>query len=147
MISGKERIELSEACMRDLRRHEGLRLKPYKDTVGTLTIGYGRNLEAKGITHAEADYLLDSDVQEAIDEVFASLPWVADLDENRQAILVNMAFNLGINGLLEFHNTLAAVEAGNYEEAAKGMLASKWAKQVGRRAEELATRMRGYSNG
>ncbi len=59
-----------------------------------------------------------------------------------KSVLLKMCFNLGIGGLLEFNNTLAFIAAGDWERAANGMLASKWAKQVGRRAIELSELMR-----
>lgn len=139
------RADLIDACLLDLRRHEGLRLKPYRDTVGVLTIGYGRNLDANGIRYAEAELMLQNDVEEVLEAVSKALPWFGSLDEDRQAILVNMAFNLGLAGLLGFNNTLAEIEAGRYDEAAARMLESKWATQVGNRAKELATRMRGFT--
>jgi len=125
-----------------LRRDEGLRLTPYKDTVGKLTIGYGRNLDDVGINRAEADYLLLNDVAAVSEALKKLLPWTNCLDDARRAVLINMAFNMGIVGLLNFKNTLVHVQAGEYEKAAAHMLASKWATQVGARAVRLAQQMR-----
>ena len=125
-----------------LIRHEGLRLKPYTDTVGKLTIGVGRNLTDNGISKAEAMHLLDNDILEAQTAVVKALPWTVEIDRPRLEILMNMAFNLGIGGLLKFERFLAAVQEGSYELAAVEMLNSKWAKQVGQRADELASMMR-----
>ena len=125
-----------------LIRHEGLRLKPYTDTVGKLTIGVGRNLTDRGISKAEAMHLLDNDILEAQTAVVKALPWTVEIDRPRLEILMNMAFNLGIGGLLKFERFLAAVQEGSYELAAVEMLNSKWAKQVGQRADELASMMR-----
>lgn len=125
-----------------LMRHEGLRLKAYIDTVGKLTIGYGRNLEDVGITHDEAAYLLDGDIDRAVKGLVARLPWVFDLEAVRQSVLVNMAFNLGIEGLLTFTRTLQSVRERRFTEAAEQMLQSKWATQTGQRAVELAAQMR-----
>ncbi len=125
-----------------LALHEGLRLKPYKDTVGKLTIGYGRNLDDVGISRGEAVILLDADMARAESDVLRLFPWVATLDEARQAVLVNMAFNMGIRGLSSFVLTLDAVKHGRYTEAADRMLESKWATQVGHRAVELSEQMR-----
>lgn len=126
----------------ELKRDEGERLKPYRDTVGKLTIGVGRNLDDVGISEAEVDFLLMSDVGRAEGGLDANCPWWRQLDETRQRVLLNMAFNLGIGGLLKFHDTLAAVQAGNWNAAADGMLNSAWAKQVGFRATRLANMMR-----
>lgn len=124
-----------------LVRDEGIRLKPYRDSVGVLTIGVGRNLDDVGISAREAYYLLDNDIACAERECREAFPWFDALDPVRQDVLLNMAFNLGIVGLKGFVRTLAAVRRGDYTAAAKGMLASKWAKQVKRRAARLASEM------
>jgi lysozyme len=128
--------------IKQLRRDEGVRLKPYKDTVGKLTIGIGRNLDDVGISNVEADTLLKNDVTRAMADLDKHLPWWATLDDARRGVLVNMAFNLGIHGLLGFKNTLRMIETGRYNDAADNMLQSKWATQVGVRAQRLATQMR-----
>ena len=126
-----------------LVRHEGLRLKPYRCTAGKLTIGIGRNLEDRGISQKEAYAMLERDILDFEQQLLNEIPEVYNkLDEVRQSVLLNMCFNLGIKGLLEFKNTLAFIDAGDWERAANGMLASKWAKQVGRRAIELSEMMR-----
>jgi len=126
-----------------LIRHEGLRLKPYRCTAGKLTIGVGRNLEDCGITKPEASILLENDILRCESELMDNIPDVYNrLNNTRKAVLINMCFNLGINGLLEFCHTLALIDCGDYERAANGMLASKWAKQVGLRAIELSEQMR-----
>ncbi|QGJ84338.1 lysozyme [Pseudoalteromonas phage XCL1123] len=125
-----------------LKKHEGLRLKPYTDTVGKLTLGIGRNLEDKGITEQEALFMLNSDVDYFYDKLRSRINWFWAINDARQNALVNMAFNLGIGGLLTFKKTLALIGEAKYELAAKEMLNSKWAKQVGYRAEELAEQMR-----
>lgn len=125
-----------------LKKHEGLRLKPYTDTVGKLTLGIGRNLEDKGITEQEALFMLNNDVDYFYGQLNKKLTWFKNLDDARQNVLVNMAFNLGVAGLLTFKNMLDAVRMGLFLVAAEEMLDSKWAKQVGYRAEELAEQMR-----
>lgn len=126
----------------ELKRDEGVRLKPYTDTVGKLTIGVGRNLTDVGISDDECTALLQNDIDKVLAQLDRSLPWWRKLDPVRQRVLVNMAFNMGMTGLLTFKNTLAAVQSGSYAAAAAGMLASKWATQVGARAERLADMMR-----
>ena len=125
-----------------LKKHEGMRLKPYTDTVGKLTLGIGRNLEDKGITEQEALFMLNNDVDYFYDKIKKEINWFWALDDVRQNVLVNMAFNLGVSGLLTFKNTLRLISFSRYEEAAEEMLNSKWARQVGYRAEELAEQMR-----
>ncbi len=135
--------KLLERIKEQLVRHEGLRLKPYRCTSGKLTIGIGRNLDANGISQTEAFMLLEHDILQCEMQILAEIPKIyLQLDEVRKSVLLNMCFNLGIGGLLEFNNTLAYVAAGDWERAANGMLASKWAKQVGRRAIELSELMR-----
>lgn len=131
----------AEALKAELERDEGVRLSPYLDTVGKITIGVGRNLDDVGISRDEARYLLDSDIARTVAALDAALPWWSSLDEVRQRVVVNMAFNLGVPGLCEFHHTLADMQAGNYVGAAAAMLASKWAGQVGARAQRLAKMM------
>lgn len=130
-----------DAMIRQLRLHEGERLKPYRCTAGKLTIGVGRNLEDRGITATESAYLLGNDIDGFYVALQKALPWVAQLDEVRQRVLLDMAFNLGIQGLLTFKNTLATIKAGDYEKAGPMMLDSRWAGQVGKRAERLSTMM------
>ncbi|MCF2133862.1 MULTISPECIES: glycoside hydrolase family protein [Burkholderiaceae] len=125
----------------ELSRDEGRRLKPYLDTVGKTTIGVGRNLTDVGIAESECDLLLENDVMHSVTWLDHHLPWWRSLDAVRQRVLINMAFNLG-GKLLTFADTLAAMQRGDYAKAANGMLASKWATQVGARACRLATMMR-----
>ena len=138
---------MTEALMNRIKaqlvRHEGLRLKPYHCTAGKLTIGIGRNLDDRGISQKEAYAMLERDIQDCEQWLIDKIPEVYNkLDEIRQSVLLNMCFNMGIKGLLEFKNTLAFIAAGDWERAANNMLASKWAKQVGRRAIELSELMR-----
>jgi lysozyme len=125
-----------------LKRHEGLMLKAYKCTSNRTTIGYGRNLDDKGITQAEADLMLENDVLFLMSVLPAKISFFNELDKARADVLVNMAFNLGVNGLLGFKKMLAAIDDGYFTRAAAEMLDSKWARQVGDRALELAEQMR-----
>lgn len=134
-----------EEFLDQLTRHEGFVPNAYQDSLGYWTIGIGRLIDKRkggGISKLEAQYLLRNDVDKAAKQLDDRLPWWRTLTPNRQAVLLNMTFNLGIGGLLGFKNTLEMVRTGNYEGAAKGMLASKWAKQVKGRATELAEQMR-----
>lgn len=121
---------------------EGKKSKPYKDTVGKLTIGVGRNLDDVGLSDDEIQYLLDNDINRVIGDLDVALPWWSALSEERQQVLANMCFNLGITRLLAFKNTLEAMEEGRYDAAANGMMASLWYRQVGARAMRLVERMR-----
>ena len=132
---------MSESLVEMLIRHEGLKLKPYRCTAGKLTIGVGRNLDDVGISEGEARRLLLHDIERVQSEMDRRIPWWRALDGPRQTVLINMAFNLGINGLMKFEKFLYAVSHGEYQRAAGEMLDSLWAKQVKRRAMELAALM------
>jgi len=125
-----------------LQRHEGYRRFIYVDTVGKRSIGYGRNLDDVGIREHEAAYLLSGDITTAIQDLVTRYPWFERIDPVRQAVLVNMGFNLGATKLAGFKNTLASIERGQYGDASKRMLDSLWAAQVGQRAVELSAQMR-----
>jgi lysozyme len=125
-----------------LKRDEGLRLTPYRDTVGKLTVGYGRNLDAEGISPDEAEYMLHNDLIAHTQALEKALPWVTTLPPVIHDVLVNMAFNMGVPGLLEFKQTLAKIQAGDYVGAAEEVMRSKWATQVGIRAERLSAQLR-----
>jgi lysozyme len=130
------------SLIEQLKRDEGLRLTPYKDTVGKLTVGYGRNLSDIGISKDEAEFLLTNDVRRAAEDLSRTLPWTDKLTEVRRAVLINMCFNMGLGGLLQFKTTLSLIQAGDYDKASFRMLQSKWATQVGDRAERLSMQLR-----
>lgn len=126
---------------RQLVVHEGLKLTPYQCTAGKLTIGVGRNIEDLGITEQEAMMLLDNDIERVRHELQSNFSWFSGLTEARKNVLIDMCFNLGISRLKGFKNALAAMESGLWDVAAKEMLSSRWADQVGQRATRLADAM------
>jgi lysozyme len=129
----------------DLERDEGIRLHPYRDTKGILTIGIGRNLEDVGISKGEAYTMLHNDLERVIADLDQYIPWWKKLNDTRQRVLANMCFNMGITRLLGFHQMLAAAALEQYEKAAEEMRTSLWCRQVGPRAARLAEQMRvGY---
>lgn len=123
-----------------LEQQEGFRANPYRDSRGFLTIGFGTNLDA-GITHDQAKALMDCQLA-ANEAALMDYPWFAGLDEMRRGVIENMAYNMGVDGVLEFQDMIAAIEAKDWPEAAKQMLASEWAGEVGDRAQVLAEIMR-----
>lgn len=140
-----------------LKRHEGTKRDSsgnhiaYRCTAGALTIGYGHNLDANPVpginansklNDDQANRLLITDVLAVQKSLEANIPWAFKLDPARYAVLVNLAFNIGVGGLLGFKNTLAFIHVGDYKNAASNMLKSKWASQVGKRATELVEQMR-----
>lgn len=124
----------------ELARDEGERLKPYRDSVGKLSIGIGRNLDDVGISHDEAVALLSNDIVSAELWLDRNLPWWGMLDDVRQRVLLNMVFNMR-NKLLAFKKFLDAARGGRWQDAHDEMLDSLWARQVGVRAQRLAYMM------
>jgi lysozyme len=133
---------MSQHLLDQLKRHEGFRDRPYLDSENILTIGYGRNLEANPLTESEAEHLLLNDMIRHERELWKAFPVAVGLDHVRRDALINMAFNLGIPRLSTFRKMWAAIEISDWDEAAKQAMDSKWAKQVGRRAEEIAFMLR-----
>ena len=133
--------------------HENCELMPYKCPSGYLTLGIGRNLEANpltveerkvcgdwrhGITKNAAFYLLRNDIKRVQRECQNNIPFFDKLDNERQYALLDMAFNLGITGLLKFKLMLEAIGVRNFNKAAEECLNSRYAKQTGKRAKRIA---------
>lgn len=149
MLTGKDYQKFCD----QLVEHEGLRLESYLDTAKppVLTIGVGHNCKTSpvpgvtkvgdSITMQQAMELFDKDITKHNAAALKAIPWIEELNPPRQAVMYNLAFNLGITGLLGFKNTLAMIRAGDYVGGASGMLNSKWATQVGRRARTLSKQM------
>lgn len=124
-----------------IKKHEGLRLKPYQCTAGKATIGFGRNIEDNGIRLDEAELMLSNDIKECEAVLSDRMEYWDALSEVRQAVLIDMMYNLGWPRLSKFKRTLAAVNDGYFDRAAAEMLDSRWARQVGQRAMELSDMM------
>ena len=121
-----------------IKKHEGLMLKVYICPSGYNTIGYGRNLDTKGISKSEADLLLVNDVKQWEKELTEQLDIFSKLSEIRQAALIDMAHNLGIEGLLGFKKMIGFARQGEFGKAAVEILSSKYGIQVPKRAVEIA---------
>lgn len=142
--------------------HEGLRLEVYQDSLGIDTVGIGRNLEDRGITKDELDwmdypsidyvysdgiseadamYLATNDVEIVEEELVRAHPCVDKLDAVRQLVLMDMAFNMGVPRLCKFKKMWEAVHNEDFSTAAKEMLDSRWANQVKSRSTKLANAM------
>lgn len=124
-----------------IKKDEGLRLFPYLDTQNKWTIGFGRNLSQKGISHSEANFMFDNDIKESLSELRA-LDWYSYQPKPVQNALLNMHFNLGLSKLLKFKRMIAAIKNKNYTKAAHEALDSRWATQVGERAIRIADMIR-----
>ena len=136
--------DLETLARAQLRRDEGEVLYAYPDSEGYLTIGIGRLLDKRkggGISAEESAYLFSNDFNSKLGELRRRLPWFDKLDVARQGVLLNMAFQMGVDGLLGFKNTLAMIERGDYKAAAAGMLDSLWARQTPERAQRLSIQM------
>jgi len=121
-----------------IKKHEGLRLHLYKDKTGKLCIGWGHNIEDLGIDREVADLLFEKDYQRAYRKAIEHIPFFLDLDETRQLVIIDMIFNLGIKGVLDFRRMLQALEREEWDRAAEELLKSKYAKQCPDRAKENA---------
>lgn len=129
-----------DKLVKQLKKHEGLELKPYKCTSNKLTIGIGRNLEDVGISEIEAEYLLMNDLDTYMTAA-KTYDWYNGLNDARKAVIVSMLFNMGQTNFNKFLKMKQALSVGDYAEAAKQMLDSRWAKQVKGRAVELSKQM------
>lgn len=131
-----------------IKLHEGYRPKAYKDSVGKITIGFGRDLQdnppsldewntiifPNGLTHDQAEKLLDPQVTDVINWLSKTFTWWNNLTINRKVCLIDIVFNIGKGGFLKFHDTIAALEKGNYVEAASQLKNSAWYTETGQRA-------------
>ena len=149
-------LDMSEIVNR-LKYHEGLRLEPYRCTRGKLTIGIGRCIDTNpftteelisigdwqhGITREMAHMLCRNDINRCISDLRKKIEFFEKLDKERQYVLIDLCFNLGIKGLLKFKNMLSSLGTGNWNKAADELLNSKYASQVGKRAIRLASTIR-----
>ena len=144
----------TQRVIEQLKRHEGLRLYVYDDATGREirkgsrvqghpTIGVGRLLtSARGLSTIEIEMLLENDIEVVVDELNRNVPWWNELNEARQAVMVNLCFNLGWPRLSLFENMLDAAEKGNWDRAADELMDSKWFRQVGLRGLELVEQLR-----
>lgn len=132
------------ALFREIEDEEGFRSSAYQDHLGYWTIGVGTLIDArKGgkISKAAAYFMLGEKVSEIESDLDKKIPWWRGLDEVRQRVLINMAYQLGTAGLLKFKNTLSHVKSGDYKLASNGMMNSLWARQTPARAKRLSARM------
>lgn len=149
-------LDIYDICQR-LELHEGLRLQPYRCSKGKLTIGIGRNLNANpitpeeelvvgdwrhGITKGMAIYLLLRDLKKITDKLPKAIKFFNQLDDERQYALIDMAYNMGIKGLLNFKKMLFFMEKKDFAKAADECLNSRYAKDTGKRAERIANLIR-----
>ena len=132
---------MSDRLKQMLIKHEGIKLKPYKCTMGFVTIGIGRNLDANGISELEAIVMLDNDIAEVKKQVEKKFKWFNKLNDVRKDVIIDMVFNMGLKTFCEFKMTIHFLEEGDFAQASIEMLESDWSTQVGCRAKELSKMM------
>lgn len=126
-----------------LVRHEGEKLEMYKCSMGYRTIGVGHNLDSKPISERVSRLMLEDDIEDAIADCERNISFFGNLDDACQEALVNLCFNMGIAKLMQFKKTLAYLRDGQREKAANELLDSRYASQVGYRAVEVASMIKG----
>lgn len=135
-----------EQLLQDLRRDEGWRPHVYLDSLGFQTIGHGFLVDARrgdGLPPEIGEAWLRLAAERHWSALLARLPWLAQQPDDAQRALGNMAYQLGVDGVLGFRLMLAALERGDRESAAENALASAWHSQTPARAERVAALLRG----
>ena len=125
-----------EQTLERLKNEEGFRAKPYRDSRGVMTIGYGTNI-GEGITRMEAEYLLRERLAVMHEGLTKELPWLSDAPKGQQSAILDMGYQLGVHGVLEFHDMLAALESGDCPAAKVAALDSEWWRETPERAERV----------
>jgi lysozyme len=134
-------VSYRDIAKAQIKVDEGVRFKVYRDSLGIETVGVGRNIRDKGLSMQEVDLLLDNDLTDAERDARAIFPTFDKLSDIRKAVLLNMSFNMGRERLSKFKKLRAAVQDEDWAEAARQMILSTWATQVGARATRLAKQM------
>lgn len=124
-----------------IKEHEGLSLKPYYCTANKLSIGIGRNLDDRGITKEEAMFLFNTDIKLTLSDLYRVFDDFDMLPNQAQVVLLDMMFQLGLIRFCGFQKMIEQIKARNWEEAAKELMDSKYAKQVPKRAEQNRDRL------
>jgi len=140
MLPDSDRERLRQRLVKD----ERVILHAYQDSEGWWTIGCGHLIDQRkggSIPARFAMDLLDWDITDALIQLVTRFPWVAGIAPARQAALANMVFNLGIEGVAGFHNTMDAAKRGDWAAVKQGVLRSKYHLQTGQRAERVAEQL------
>ena len=137
-------MSIREQIIKDLIHHEGKENKVYLDSMGIETCGVGRNLRDVGLSEDEIMYLLDNDIDRVENQLDTYFSWWRDKKPSVRRMMISFVFNVGVGTARKFPKMMKAIESDNYEEAVKELLynskgeKSKYYKQVGRRAKEMA---------
>lgn len=135
-----------EQLLEDLKGDEGFRPDPYQDHLGFWTIGYGSLIDARKkhlIPEHVAEAWLEHDVLVRLAELETRFPWLTRAHPDVRRALGNMAYQLGVAGVANFQQMIAALQKGDRKAAAAAALDSKWAKQTPERAKRVAALIRG----
>jgi lysozyme len=130
-------MDAIELAVESIKRHEGFMAFAYQCPANKTSIGFGRNIQEKGITLGEAEHLLENDIAECVQDLSTRSYW-GTLSSTQQAGLIDLRFNLGAKGYSSFKQMEIALDMGDYTEAAYQILHSKYHDQVGKRAEDVA---------
>lgn len=133
-----EEIAQPTPLVQQLAHHEGFSSTVYLDRTGKRHIGYGRNLDDVGISEEEAEYLLKKDIERSRSSLTNTYTWFAELDSVRQDALVNMVYNMGMGSFSQFRRMHFNLARHLYTGAAYEAIDSRWARQVGKRAFDVA---------
>lgn len=133
-----------------IAREEGFSAMPYICTEGYPTVGYGQRIGPQGVDVSLYEFELPEPVARQwlsenirqLENILSRYSWYQQCNTDRASVLVSMAYQLGLSGLLRFRKMLAAIEDNDWEEAAREALDSRWAKQTPRRARHHAEVLR-----
>ena len=133
---------MSEDVIDRLKSHEGYRRFAYECSEGRLTIGYGTMIENGG--HGIPEPIAEALLTDYVNVIYAQMSkyrWFTDLNQARQECIVEMCYQLGVEGVSEFKNMISSLKAEIWLGAAEHALDSLWAKQTPARAAEIARRL------
>jgi len=137
----KWNAEKAKNLIKTVKRHEGFRAKPYKDTEGNLTVGYGRSLNTNPMSESEAEFLMLNDLNKSY-MLLQQYWWFRELDDVRKEVLVELCFNIGIGGVFSFKKMIAAIKDKDFVRARDELLDSRWFNQVARsRSHDMGYRL------
>lgn len=128
---------MDENLLNLIKRHEGFREFPYRCTAGKLTIGFGHNLDDRGISKKIAEQILKEDIGIAVRDCYEVFQDFHLFSQGRQHAFVDMMLNLGINRFKGFKKMIRAANNRDWDEVERQMVDSKWYGQVGQRSEDL----------
>lgn len=137
-------MSYQEELLKQLKKHEGLVLKPYKCTANKLTIGYGHNLEDNGLSKTACEFILFEDIDEAKKNLYAvfTKKFFENLSNNQKIALIDMMFNLGISRFLTFKKFIQAVKNKDFIKASAEIINSKAYQQNKKRYQKLSEQIK-----